>query len=316
MAFAAAPTPLAGPTLNVTDMPDLWIAGTNKFEKKERFEKGHSRRNPRVRRGPGNKMFEARVPVVHEEEEMFSDSDGNLTDAEAVEETWTCSQCTFENNFFMPQCEMCNARRVRNTAPPAVLKSYTKSASEWPSLPQGRAPSWVRWGSRGAEQWDNVSTASWVDVAGGFASLEENDDACSVTSFVNIGDSEVKREASDEDDTKSLSSSASFLVVGQALESQEASAGAATGTATTWAARVAAAAARVPAPAPGLSSFKAAQASGHILEKVHLEKVPNKVQVHDGEQSDESDGEGTTWGRRGQVHRGRQWQKHRRRVER
>jgi len=306
-------------SLNTTDFPEVWLASNDHrgryLDTPKKFFKG-SRRNLRTRAGPGS-----RFGAVPEDEVFFSEDDSPLQDVESEERlssSWVCTQCTFENHVLLPTCEMCSAtapaagaqsRVHAKTSAPQGLPDDRASASAWPSLAQA--------GHRGEEEWDTLSTTSFLNVTDLAATLgneeeEDDDDVSSVMSFVNLGDAVIKREDSDDDDAKSLASAASFLMVDQALETQvDASAGTVSAPTTTWAARIAAVAARAPPAATAGSSpcLRPAQHPPMSSQKKHRLNLQSRCA------EDENESEDLTWGRRGHVHKGRQWQKHRRRVE-
>lgn len=296
----------AGPSLNVTDLPDVLLTDVDHHAKggsvRRHPQKG-SRRSIRMRQGPsGTSKAIGLMSVQEEEEEQQDDFAGDAEmmshRAESERPNWICGQCTFENSGFLPLCEMCEAPsslgRVKTAAVGRLQQQLPEdrdSAKAWPSLAQA--------GHHGVEpQWETVSSTSWLDVMERSA---PEDDASSVLSFINVGDSMVKHEDSDEDGAESVSS---FLVVSQADEVQEAAAAAnamAASSASTWAARAAAA-------TTNMAGYSAKPPAPGVRQSALPAKAPKaaKQQQPDFDEDDDCD----TWGRRGQVHRGRQWQKH------
>jgi hypothetical protein len=233
-----------------------------------------------------------------QQDDFASDAEMMSHRAESERPNWICGQCTFENSGLLPLCEMCEAPsslgRVKTAAvgrlQQQLLPEDRDSVKAWPSLAQA--------GHHGVEpQWETVSDTSWLDVMERSA---PEDDASSVISFINVGDSMVKREDSDEDGAESVSS---FLVVSQADEVQEAAAAAnamAASSASSWAARAAA--------ATNMAGYSAKPPAPGVRQSA-LPAKPSKAAKQQPD-FDEDDDDCDTWGRRGQVHRGRQWQKH------
>eukprot|EP00929_Paragymnodinium_shiwhaense_P037284 TRINITY_DN19891_c1_g3_i1.p1 TRINITY_DN19891_c1_g3~~TRINITY_DN19891_c1_g3_i1.p1 ORF type:complete len:362 (-),score=51.70 TRINITY_DN19891_c1_g3_i1:277-1248(-) len=258
---------------------------------------------PEVLVGPGSKSHQAswrqaatRLSKSHymqEERDHASDPDNDkdfVAEHEKVD--WTCFACTFVNYRLMTVCEMCELpahNRTQNLVvqPPVEDRD---SACAWPSLAQAD--------HKGEKDWETLSSVSWLNI-------EENatgdDESGSVSSFMEVGDNFPKRHVTtDKNDSESV---CSFLVVGEGDTDAATRTPAHTG-AMSWAMRVAMTA-TPPAQAAKPSSISVRKARAM---KPSMTTVNEEAELHDELSV------GCTWGRRGYVHRGRQWQKHPRRC--
>lgn len=132
---AGEPRLPAGPSLNISDVPEVWLAHAHEVT---------IPRGGKARRG--NLVgAQSRLNVLHEDVAHES-PEAEVIDPEEPGVNWECTACTFSNAFALPFCEMCGLERDCT-----AIKSNMFSAgvpdgdiSSWPSLVEASDTSWTQ----------------------------------------------------------------------------------------------------------------------------------------------------------------------------